>query len=57
QAILYSGPKMPCVTNLEPDSFNLDTLLSKHSDCHRIVTSIKNTKTLKVLSNNYTPQQ
>ncbi|RIB07849.1 hypothetical protein C2G38_2213188 [Gigaspora rosea] len=39
---------MPCVTNLEPDSFNLDTLLSKHSDCYRVVTSIKNTKTLKL---------
>ncbi|CAG8821961.1 32025_t:CDS:2 [Gigaspora margarita] len=48
---------MPCYTNTEPDSFNLDTLLSKHGDKLRVVTCNKNAKNLKVLSNNFNPQQ
>ncbi|CAG8848762.1 1409_t:CDS:2, partial [Gigaspora margarita] len=49
--------KMPCYTNTEPDSFNLDTLLSKHGDKARVVTCNKNAKNLKVLSNNFNSQQ
>ncbi|CAG8836064.1 6108_t:CDS:2, partial [Gigaspora margarita] len=48
---------MPYYTNTEPDSFNLDTLLFKHGDKLRIVTCNKNAKNLKVLSNNFNPQQ
>ncbi|CAG8707635.1 46439_t:CDS:2 [Gigaspora margarita] len=48
---------MPYYTNTEPDSFNLDTLLSKHGDKLRVVTCNKNAKNLKVLSNNFNPQQ
>ena len=46
---------MPSITNVEPDSFDLDNYLSKYSNRFSSITHDNNTRTLKVLPINFNP--